>query len=386
MLLHKLDFIGAPGSKDILIREGKIESISIAGTRNKIEEDEISIAFKDALAFPGFINSHDHLDFNLFPQIGNRTYNNYLEWGADIHFRNKKQITQVLKIPQLLRTQWGIYKNLLNGVTTVINHGAKLVIEKELIHIFQGGRSLHSPGLEKGWKWKINNPFAGRLPFVIHVGEGTDEYTKKEIDRLIRWNLFTRKIIGVHGIAMDKRQAKYFHALVWCPGSNLFLMNKTAPVDLLKNHVSIVFGTDSTLSSGWNLWDHLRLARESISAGDPEILAMLTTIPAEVWGFEKLGEIKEGNHADLVIADKTGRGRGWDVFFSLNPEDLLVVIQRGRIRLIDDSLYDLIKDKFPEKNFSKIEVRGRTKWVEGDLPGLVEKIQKYIPEGKMDIS
>ena len=52
------------------------------------------------LLFPGLINSHDHLDFNLFPQTGNRIYNNYTEWGKDIQYQNKETINAVLKIPQ----------------------------------------------------------------------------------------------------------------------------------------------------------------------------------------------------------------------------------------------------------------------------------------------
>jgi cytosine/adenosine deaminase-related metal-dependent hydrolase len=386
MLLYNLGLIGSDEKKDILIRKGKIEDISGSGIREKIDKKEISIVFKDALAFPGLINSHDHLDFNLFPRTANRIYNNYLEWGNDIHIQDKKLIKQVLGVPLHMRIQWGIYKNLLNGITTVINHGSKLKIESEVIHVFQESNSLHSTGLEKGWRWKINRPFAGRVPIVIHIGEGTDEYAKKEIDKLIRWNFLKRKIIGIHGIAMDKRQAKYFHALVWCPESNLFLMNKTASVDELKEHVNIVFGTDSTLSSGWNIWEQLRLAKKLKSVSNPEILAMLTTVPAQVWGFEKLGKIKTGNHADIVIANIPGGGNQWDAFFSINPEDLLLVIQRGRIRLFDQSLSDVIMEKFPEKNFSKITIRGAEKWVEGDLPGLIKEIEKYLPAGKISFS
>ena len=55
------------------------------------------LILKMPLHFPGLINSHDHLDFNLFPQTGNRIYNNYTEWGRDIHEQNKEAISASFK-------------------------------------------------------------------------------------------------------------------------------------------------------------------------------------------------------------------------------------------------------------------------------------------------
>ena len=142
------------------------------------------------------INSHDHLDFNLFPPLRNRIYDNYAEWGNDIHANNTKTINEILKIPQHLRVQWGLYKNLLNGVTTVVNHGEKLRIGNELMTVFENCHSLHSIRFEKNWKYKLNRPVRRNWPYVIHVGEGTDGDSHDEIDQLIKWNLF-KKILSV---------------------------------------------------------------------------------------------------------------------------------------------------------------------------------------------
>src|SRR6185312_14526801 len=115
---------------------------------------------------------------------------------------------------------------------------------------------------------KLNNFFTNRRPFAIHIGEGTDKASHDEINELIRWNLFKRKIIGVHGVAMDEDQAAAFEALVWCPASNYFLLNDTASIDELKIKTTILFGTDSTLTSSWNLWEHLRIARDTLLLTD----------------------------------------------------------------------------------------------------------------------
>jgi len=59
---------------------------------------------------------------------------------------------------------------------------------------------------------------------------------------LTKWNLLNRDVVGIHGVAMNAEQAKKFKALVWCPASNYFLLNKTADVNKLKNNTTICFG------------------------------------------------------------------------------------------------------------------------------------------------
>ncbi|MES1249730.1 MAG: hypothetical protein ABUL46_03555, partial [Chitinophaga rupis] len=127
--------------------------------------------------------------------LGNRIYNDYTEWGEDIHLRDQARISPILKIPQLLRTRWGIYKNLLNGFTTVVNHGERLETgTEELITVFQDCRCLHSLSAEKHWKWAVNSWQARRTLIAVHIGEGTNAAAGREIDRLRRWNLFGRGI------------------------------------------------------------------------------------------------------------------------------------------------------------------------------------------------
>jgi cytosine/adenosine deaminase-related metal-dependent hydrolase len=342
-------------------------------------KNELCLIFDNALAFPGLINSHEHLDFNLFPLLGNRIYHNYMEWGADIHERNKDIIQAVLKIPQQLRAEWGIYKNLFNGVTTVVNHGQRLAVQSDLIDIYQGCQSLHSLEGEKNWKYKLNLHRGSNMA-AIHIGEGTDKAAADEVDRLIKWNIFRRKIAAIHGVAMNARQASSFAALIWCPDSNYFLLGATAPVHQLKDNTTILFGTDSTLTSDWNLWEHLRLAREQNMVSDQELFDMLTLSPAAIWGFPHLGGIAEDLQADIVIAKPPADASGWDAFYTLNPENILLVLHKGKIVMFDDELYDqLVHTDVPLPDFWKIYLDSSCKYVRGNLPSLVENIQKYYP-------
>src|SRR5690349_15535136 len=211
-----------------------LTGLNIINSREKtitIDNDiNVELNFSNALAFPGLVNSHDHLDFNLFPQLGNKIYNNYTEWGGEIHQQYKNEIAEVLKVPKTIRTQWGIYKNLLAGVTTVVNHGEKLEIPEPLITVIQDTNSLHSVKFEKYWRLKLISPLRREEIINIHLGEGTNEDARREIDEYIKWNLFKRKTVAIHGVAMTPDHAKHFEALVWCPESNFFLLGKTAQI------------------------------------------------------------------------------------------------------------------------------------------------------------
>lgn len=372
MRLNNLRLPGEDAAIDLVIREDRIAEVL---PHTAVE----GIDFGGALVFPGLINSHDHLDFNLFPRLGNGPYANYRQWGPDIHARHAPAIEAVLKVPQPLRTRWGLYKNLLNGFTTVVDHGERLPVDDTLIGVFQDCHCLHSVGFEKGWIWKLNRPRALGRPVVLHVGEGTDPLAEREIDRLIGWNLLHRPLIGIHGVAMTESQAGSFHALIWCPASNYFLLNATAPVARLKEKVPILFGTDSTLTAGWNAWEQIRQARDSGEVTDRELFSMLTTAPAETWRLASRGEIVAGEPADLVIAQPKPAAHtdtSMDAFFGLDPQDLLLVMRKGRPLLFDASLRGVLMST------GYYAVGRRSKYVWGDLPGLMNEIRSYYPDAE----
>jgi cytosine/adenosine deaminase-related metal-dependent hydrolase len=367
-----------------LIDGGAVVSIGISGGKitslQAVEEREPQFTFSGAVAFPGLINSHDHLDFNLFPQLGDKIYDNYVEWGDYIQDNYKDEIDAVLKIPQNLRTQWGIYKNLLCGVTTVVNHGVDLAIDDPLIRVFNRCQNLHSVAREKYWRLRLNNPLKVKIPAVIHIGEGSDIGAFTEINELLRWTLLHRDLIAVHGVAMKPSQAADFKALVWCPQSNYFLLNKTAHIDQLKRHTQILFGTDSTLTSTWDAWDHIRMAQKTNLLTDGELYDSLTINPAKVWKLNS-GKIAPGKTADIVIAkDKGG-------FCTTECTDLLMVIHEGNIRLFDEEMYGQVcNGGIDVTAYTKVYLGDSCKYVQGDLPGLMGQIQQHHPAVQFPVS
>jgi len=104
-----LNNVKQPFTNDLIsirVTDGKISRIQ----PKPFDDTDTTFApdLKNAIVFPGLINSHDHLDFNLFPALGDRKYQNYTEWGKYIHQAYKDQINAVLKVPVALREQWGI--------------------------------------------------------------------------------------------------------------------------------------------------------------------------------------------------------------------------------------------------------------------------------------
>jgi cytosine/adenosine deaminase-related metal-dependent hydrolase len=373
MVLNNVLLMDNPYPQNIEVIDGKISAITKPNA--SVNRSQSQISFNDAAVFPGLINSHDHLDFNLYPQFGDKIYNNYTEWGSYLHKNYKDEIASVLKIPLRLREQWGVYKNLICGVTTVVNHGEKVVIKNAPITVFENTTCLHSVQFEKDWKVKLNNPFNRNLPVSIHIGEGSDDLASSEIDQLIKWNLLKKQLVGIHAVAMTEQQAKKFEAIVWCPGSNYFLLNKTASVEHLKKATKVLFGTDSTLTANWDIREHIWLANKTEKFSKKELYETLNKNAADVWKLNT-GEIAIGKDADLIVAK--AKENNADTFVGLSPADLLLVMHQGNIRLFDESLLPQMS-QLDMNNFSKIYIGGVCKYVEGDLPGLMQQIKTYNP-------
>lgn len=378
MLLHNLipAETATATAVDLLLEDGLIKTIAPAGGLSAAGMERIDCG--GAVIFPGLINSHDHLDFNLYPQLGYPLYADYQEWGNHIHRDYRKQIAEVLQVPLDLRVQWGIYKNLLNGFTTVVNHGDPLPVHNAIITVLQPRHSLHSAGFEKNWQWKLNRPSLHPGPYVMHAGEGTSQRAGNEIEEWIRWNLFRKKMIAVHGVAMKPDQAKHFRALAWCPASNFFMFGKTAAIEALKKNTTLLFGTDSTLTATWNAWEHFAMAIRSGKITGSELLQSLSTNAATVWALSNSACIAQNCQADLVVTFNRNPDTG-SVFLN-QPSDILLVVKKGKILLADASVWSQLKmSTLTAASYSPVYLQGARKYVYGDLPSLIKKIGHYYP-------
>ncbi len=360
----------------VKIEGNKISDLGTGDSPSKQIENNV-IEFENAIVFPGLINSHDHLEFNLFPKLGNKKYRDYVEWGEDIHKVNKNIIEEIKQIPENIRTEYGIYKNLLNGVTTVIHHGGKGNINRQLIDVFTNYNYLHSTKLEKYWRLKLNLKL-NQLPFLIHIGEGTNKESEAEIDNLIRWNLFKKELIGIHGIMMNEKQAVNFKALIWCPVSNDFLYGEQPAIEKIKSKTTILFGTDSNVSADWNLWHHLRFAKNLRKLSEKELFETLTSMAAKVWKLKDKGFIAKRFRADIVIARSKDKYDFLHTFYETNHEDILMIIKDGKVVLFDSSMKNqLTGTSIDFTEYSEIKINKNNKFVKGRIDELCKKIKSY---------
>ena len=377
MILKNLYIVGKDKNKyDIRIKDNIISDTNRSGISD-VTENEFAINLKDCIVFPGLINSHDHLEFNIYPKLGHRKYNDYIEWGNDIHIKDKNIIDSVESVPVELRMKYGVIKNLICGVTAVAHHGNyNSVLDDSPVTIIRKGTCIHSVKLGGKWKIRLNLP-VNREPYVIHIGEGINSGSSEEINELIRWNLFNRKLIGIHGIAMTEEQSKNFDALIWCPDSNLFLFGKTADISALKKHTKILFGTDSTLTADGNIFENLRIARKLGNLIDEELFQSVTETAAEAWGLNDLGKISKGYKADVVIALKKSEDL-YQSFFDTNPQDIMLILKNGKVIFFDEILKEELNKKFEyTKNFSVINIKGKLKYECYGVKEIIGQIKSF---------
>ncbi len=323
------------------------------------------LALGDAIAFPGLINSHDHLEFNCYPPMGSPPYRDFVEWSRDVQAR-PELIEIVEAIPQVTRAQFGLLKNLLWGVTAVADHGGKAISRSEAVAVLTRYRSLHSPELEP---WGPLRLLAGGGTVVLHIAEGTTPESRRRALAFLRWNLFRRPIAGVHAVSLEGDDFGRLTALIWCPASNLFLFGQTADVGTAARRTRILFGTDATLSAPGTIWDHLLQARGVLP--EQEIFASLTTQAARFWRLPS-----SRWQQDFVVARRRKAGK-WDAFFSITPDDILLVVRGGKIMLVDAALAAAVA---PPEEFFPIAWKETRKHVRMPVETMFAELGKAAPE------
>jgi len=380
MILNNVSILNNSDDRfSISILDGKINLVNSEPVKDSSNSHIIN--FKDALAFPGLFNAHDHLEFNLFPRLRSKIYRDYLEWGNDIQKLYSSEINAALKIPVELRMKFGMIKNLFNGITTVMHHGNNSIKKTDqIVNVISSYNYLHSVSLEKNWRIKLILMF-NRLPFVIHLGEGVGETIENEINKLFKWNLLKRKIIAVHGISLNPNHADKLVALIWCPDSNLFLYNKTANIIELKNRMPVLFGSDSNLTSDPNFWNHIRIAREINALNDEELINSITSLQGELLNIKDIGKIKNGCLADIVVVKKKSENN-YDAFFNVNPEDILLIIRSGKIILFDESL----EHECMYLNYRRFKIRGAIKFTDKEIVAVIKKLEGYKVQLPLELS
>jgi hypothetical protein len=126
------------------------------------------------------------------------------------------------------------------------------------------------------------------------------------------------------------------------------------------------------------------MARKTKYLDDKELYDTLTTNGANIWKLNS-GKIAEGKDADLVIAKpRQGLSRE-DAFYNTDPKDILMVIHNGNVSLFDEEVYPQLKGINPDE-YSKVYIDGACKFVQGNLPQLMQKIKLFYPGANFPVA
>ncbi len=345
--------------KDILIDGPIIKKVSDSCSIDGLAVDEVIEAKGNLLSLPGFVNAHTHIAMTLFRGMSEELpLKEWLEtkiWPAEAKLNGEMVYWG---------TMLGIAELFSNGVScfgdmyffmddvakAVVETKARASLSRGLIASIEGDSDKRlKEGLTladnwHGYEGRItvylgpHAPYTCDPTFLRKVVDVALEYglgvhihwleTKWEVDYIknkLRKDpvdlIFeigfdkVKNVIFAHGVYFPRDRLKdialsnFF--VVHNPSSNMKLASGFAPVSfMIENGVNVALGTDGAASNDRldMLWE-MRLAAliskgynlDPVSLKAPDVIKMATVNGARALGFEKLGLIKEGWQADIVL-------------------------------------------------------------------------------------
>jgi cytosine/adenosine deaminase-related metal-dependent hydrolase len=362
------------------MRAGRIESIKTPA-RSASHADTREIDLSGCLLLPGLINAHDHLEFALFPRLGNRRYANAHEWALDIYRPEEEPIRSLRKIDKSARLWWGGIRNLLSGVTSVCHHNeyAPVFDDHFPVRALRHYGWAHSLAFEQDMQARAHTSSSDE-PFFIHLGEGTDAEAEAELWELDRQGLLNSRTVLIHALAIGRKGLELVRSrgasVVWCPSSNLFLFGKTLDRQFIDACHSIALGSDSPLTGAGDLLDEIRTAQAS---GVPaaKIYDLVTASSARVLGLSGgQGAIRPGAAADLVVITHRGLSPA-EALANANYQDVELVIIGGEIKLASEKMKVRL-DESQVRHLSPIRVEHTVRWIAAPVDELFAATESVL--------
>jgi len=303
---------------------------------------------------PGLINAHEHLHRNHYGRLGTPPYANAYRWAEGIQHSCAGRIALGRLWPRRAALLEGAWKNLFAGVTTVVHHDAwESDFDTDFPIRVASIASADSLGMS-------GIPDAAGAPFCLHVAEGIDRAAADEVRALDRAGLLGPGLIGVHGVGVDKDGVARWRAsgaaLCWCPSSNLFLFDRTAPADLFAGDVDILIGSDSLLTGAGDLLDELHIARGLGLLRDEYLDAAVGATAARRLDLP-LPTLAPGSAPDLIALSRP--------LGEASAADVQLVMIGGQPRLASADLAAALAPLFPGGRLTR---RGALRrWVWGEI-------------------
>ncbi|MBU1107483.1 MAG: amidohydrolase family protein [Candidatus Riflebacteria bacterium] len=378
---------------DILVQDDSFYDLLEPGeTARKPVESEVDL--EGQLVFPGLINAHDHLIDSCWTGLGKTPVENWFEWNQSIHESNVYRQMQKLSVTDLYVI--GMYKNIISGATTVVDHfpaevsatfaGHPLVSLLEHLYL---AHSVSSHQL----KWGANpgeqfKQARGILPFMIHAGEGIHQEIREEIEQLNRMGALEKNTILVNCTFLEDADLQLIAArgaaIVWLPSSSERIFGRQPDIKrILELNIPLTLGTDSSITGSTTLLAELKNAWQysqehlqgAITARD--LVRMATNDAARVFGLEKqAGTITPGRRADFIVFKPESDSDDFEHFINMTPENFSMVVHKGMMMIGNDEFRRISSIDFSQ--YSEVKLNGTAKILYGQPAQLLERMRHKL--------
>jgi ubiquinone/menaquinone biosynthesis C-methylase UbiE/cytosine/adenosine deaminase-related metal-dependent hydrolase len=366
---------------NLLLGNGLIESVSNPASDNRAAEFDLQLP--GYLLLPGLINAHDHLEFGLFPRLGNGPYQNAVQWATDIHQVHADTIAGLRRVPRNASVLWGALRNLLCGATTVCHHNplSEEMLGPEFpVRVVRDYAWAHSCTFQPqpAERFAASGP---DQPFIVHAAEGTDEQSANEVLLLDEMKALSNRTLLVHGLACSAEAIALINqrlaTVILCPTSNQFLFHRYHGLESIRSFRSAVLGSDSPLTAAGDLLDEIRFAHRHIGVDAVTLYRMVTTDAARALRLRRgEGALAHGAVADIVVLRDAGVPPA-EALVRMTIEQLELVIVGGRVRLVGPAFIDQLPASLREE-LEPLEVDGHLRWVFAPIRELMAAAEEAL--------
>jgi cytosine/adenosine deaminase-related metal-dependent hydrolase/ubiquinone/menaquinone biosynthesis C-methylase UbiE len=362
---------------DLFLSDGKFQAIGFSA------RPQSAIDLSGMTVFPGLVNAHDHLEFALFPRLGNRLYGSANEWAASIHNEYSQTIERSRALDRQSRCEWGGLRNALAGVTSVNHHNpihAGLESPDFPVRVTRNFSWSHSLSFDDSLQQRHRERVSGQ-PFILHAGEGFDDEARTEFENLLQLGVLGHSTVIVHGIAFQSNDfralAESGCSLVWCPSSNYFLFGATHDRELIEQYPRVALGSDSPITAEGDLLDELRFANQIVGVSPQALFRQVTTAASDILclsnGEGTIRPLARGDFFAVASDHSTPAER----LATLSFRDIELVVNGGVVQVASTKMLDRLSPSMRE-GLAPLEIDGTVRWVRQSLGKLFARTEAAL--------
>jgi cytosine/adenosine deaminase-related metal-dependent hydrolase len=218
-------------------------------------------------------------------------------------------------------------------------------------------------------------------PFFIHVAEGIDEESAKQIFELHNDGALDEDTVIIHGLGLGTKGKELLRisgaGLIWCPSSNIFLFGKTLCSEQIQALPKIAIGSDSPLTAKGDLLDEIRCANSLLTSSPADIYKFVTRQPANLLHLRNgEGNLRIDAFSDLIAVRDTGLSPA-ETLVTLSHRDVELVLLGGCVHLASAELMQ----RLPASALVGLQpliVDGVVRWIRAPVDRLLVETSAHL--------